>query len=82
MIIGPHFSNKTLSKQCKNSFNDHMMKSTQWVKDLYGGIIIFHGKAISFNGLQNTPMDVCNINSGAHANLHYAGDNLHSILRF
>ena len=50
MIIVTIHCNKVISKQCKSSFNDHMMKSTPMGQRLmYGGIIFQWQEQISFN---------------------------------
>lgn len=62
----------------KVHFNQHAQSATPIGRRLvYGGHVISHARALSFNGLANAQM-VAAINAGTHANPTFAGDTIYA----
>ncbi|WP_252974733.1 MaoC family dehydratase [Janibacter melonis] len=62
----------------KVHFNQHAQSATTIGRRLvYGGHVISHARALSFNGLANAQM-VAAINAGTHANPTFAGDTIYA----
>ncbi|MBD5830419.1 MaoC family dehydratase [Janibacter melonis] len=62
----------------KVHFNQHAQSATTIGRRLvYGGHVISHARALSFNGLANAQM-IAAINAGTHANPTFAGDTIYA----
>lgn len=62
----------------KVHFNQHAQSATSIGRRLvYGGHVISHARALSFNGLANAQM-IAAINAGTHANPTFAGDTIYA----
>ncbi|MCB9519553.1 MAG: MaoC family dehydratase N-terminal domain-containing protein [Myxococcales bacterium] len=78
MLVNPsdHMSlTRLFQNSAKVHFDGHAMDGRPLV---YGGVVISHGYAASFNGLENR-VGIAAINAGTHANPTYAGDTLYAL---
>ncbi|PKO53823.1 MAG: hypothetical protein CVU27_00645 [Betaproteobacteria bacterium HGW-Betaproteobacteria-20] len=60
-------------------FDDHLMKTSSFGQRLvYGGVLISHCRALSFEGLENA-ISILAINAGTHVNPSFAGDTIYAL---